>query len=447
MKIAIVGAGMTGLTTAYRLSKEGCKVVIFEKENYLGGLARGLKKQNWEWGLEVFFHHIFTSDKAIIDLITELGLGDKLFFTQPKTALYLETDESKKKIFRFDSPSSVLQFTPLSILERIRVGLATAYLKSPLFNQKKDDYYLLRQFNKKTLPLQTDRERIAKLTNKTAENFLRALYGRKVYELLWKPLLRGKFGQYYKQVSASWIWARIKKRSSSLGYLKGGFQVLIDALASKIEKQGGTVKLGKKIKDWEYLRDRFDAVVFTGSADQLAEIAHNLPRKYKNKLKKPKMMGALCLILELNKSFLTDGTYWLNINESDFPFVALVEHTNFVSSEKYGQKNLLYVGGYYPPEHKYFRMEKKQVLAHFSPYLRKINPNFKSPQSTEDYHLTTSLRAQPIVTTKFLNKIPQVKTPLPNVYLVNMQTVYPWDRGMNYAVQWGSTLAEQILQK
>lgn len=155
------------------------------------------------------------------------------------------------------------------------------------------------------------------------------------------------------------------------------------------------------------------------------------------------MLGALNLILVLKEKFLADGTYWLNINEPDFPFVAVVEQTNFISPKYYGGRRILYVGGYYPSSHRYFKMTARQIFSEFWPYLKKINPKFNQ-SSVISHQLATNLYAQPIVPVDYDLIIPQMKTFITDVYLANMQMVYPFDRGINYAIEMGEKVAKII---
>jgi protoporphyrinogen oxidase len=401
MKIAIIGAGITGLTAGYRLSQKRHQAYIFEKENHIGGLSYGFKDQGWDWQLENFFHHLFTSDKTVINLVKELGLEKQLFFTQPKSSIYWQGG-----IGQFDSPISVLKYTSLSLPDRIRTGLVTAYLKSIIHWQP--------------------------LEKKTAYKWLHQYYGQKSFHLLWEPLLKSKFGTQAPQISMAWFWARIKKRSQQLGYLKGGFQVLIDKLETEIKQLGGQIYLNQEIKDLTQLTKSFDKVIIT------------TPTQTFFKTQLPSMLGAVNLILVLKEKFLTDGTYWLNINEPGFPFVAVVEHTNFIDKKSYGGNRILYVGGYYPQTHRYFKMSTKQIFDDFLPHLQKINPKF-SPASPITYHLSRSLFAQPIMPVNYSKIIPSMKTSILKVYLANMQNTYPWDRGINYAVEQGEKVVYEIL--
>jgi protoporphyrinogen oxidase len=408
VRIAIIGAGLTGLTAAYNLAKTGHKVTIFEKESFAGGLAAGFKEKGWQWPLEHFYHHFFPSDTAVKNLLSELGLSEKLFFARPKTSIYY-----KGKICQFDSPFSLLRFPYLSPLEKIRTGLVTAYLKL------------------KTPPGWNDWE----LEKAPAALWLSRFYGKKAYEVLWQPLLESKFGDQAKEISMAWFWARIKKRSARLGYLEDGFQVLIDKLVEKIKESGGKFYLNQTICSNDLNHDnRFERVLFA---------TPTCPFQPADK-KLPKMRGALNLILVLKKTFLTDGTYWLNINEKNFPFVAVAEHTNFIDKKYYGDNFILYVGGYYPQDHRYFRLTKEEILTEFLPYLQRINPQFNIPLHTTYYILHTNKCAQPIIPVNYSKIVPSFKTKNPHVFWASMLHVYPWDRGTNYAIELGEKVANEI---
>lgn len=399
MKIAIVGAGLTGLTAGFRLSQVGHLVTVFEKKDYLGGLASGFKKGDWQWSLENFFHHLFTSDNEAKRLIRELGLGNKLFYVRPRSSIY-----RNGQISQFDSAASVIFFPHLSFGEKLRVGLITAYLK-----------------------LTGSWQGLEKIV---ASKWLKKYYGQSAYRVLWEPLIRAKFGQQAENVSMAWFWSRIKKRSAKLGYLRGGFQEMVDRLADRIRANKGEIRLGQEVKSLKDLK-KFDKIIVT------------TPIEVFFKTRIPKMLGALNLILILEQQFLVDGTYWLNINEDNFPFVAVVEHTNFVDKKYYQNSQILYVGGYYPADHRYFKMTGNQILEEFLPYLKKIKPDFNR-SSVMAYELRVDRFAQPVVPINYSKIIPTLRTKMNNVYLANMQMVYPWDRGMNYAIEMGENVARFV---
>ncbi len=402
-KIAVIGGGITGLTSAYYLTQKGLSVTIFEKEAFLGGLSASFKSKGWRWPLEFFFHHLFTSDFDAQKLIKEVGLEEKLFFKKPRSSIFYQG-----RIFQFDSPVSVLKFSPLNIFDRLRVGLATVYTKIFLSWQS--------------------------LKNQKATTFSKTLFGQKADQVLWQPLLKGKFGSFYNQISAAWFWARIKKRSSRLGYLEGGFQSLINTLVQKIKQQGGQIYLKKEIKSFDQLK-KFDTVLVT------------TPGQIFSKDKAwPEMLGAINLILTLKKPFFEDQTYWLNINEKQFPFIAVVEQTNFINKKNYNQENVLYLGGYYPKTHPFFKKTKEQLWKEFLPFVKKINPKFNFEKNLIDSFLFKNLNAQPIITPVYYQNLKKLEKQKGKVVVANMQLIYPYDRGINYAIQMGKRAAEKISQ-
>lgn len=420
MKIAIIGAGITGLTTSYYLSKKEHDVWVFEQESSAGGLAVGFKNPNWKWSLEKHYHHIFTSDIEIQKLSKEVGIN--ILFKKPKTKSLV-----KNKIYPLDSAIDVLLFPKITIIERLRMGLILAYLK----------------FN----PIWKPMEKIS------ASFWLKKYMGKNPYKILWEPLLRAKFRNHKNDVSLAWFWARIKKRSNTLGYPKGGFQNLSEEIVKRtteqgckfyfntkvteIKKEGNKIKLFCSDKNFE-----FDKVLVTLPFSPFIKITKGLPPPYIDMLKKLQGLCALNLVLILNKSFFRDNTYWLNICDNKFPFLAVVEHTNFIDPIYYNNQHLIYIGNYLPLDHPYLKLPKEELLKIYDPYLKKINPNYHL--SIISYQLFFTPFAQPIIPLNYSKIMPSFETPIKNVYIANMHQIYPWDRGTNYAVELGKKVAKLI---
>jgi len=440
MNIGIIGAGITGLTAAYELTRWGHDVIVYEARPYAGGLAAGFRDERWEWPLERSYHHWFASDDDVIGLIDELGARDRLFFPWPTTSIY-----HQGRIYPLDSPVPwlkfmplsqlhrairVLQFTPLSLVNRLRFGLVAFYMT----------------LTKDWRPL----ERVS------ADEWLRRTAGKLVYDVMWKPLLVSKFGEEsYRDVNMAWMWARAYKRTASLGYFVGGFQAFADLLVERVQAQGGEVRLGTGVQAIRSTTDdrlrmetaagvtEHERVIATCSPQAMLQLTPDLPPDYAAKLKRLKSMGALVLILAL-KRCLTDGHYWINIPAGEgLPFMGLVEHTNYISPEHYGGDHLVYCGDYLPPDHPYFDYDKELLLETYLPALVKINPNFR-PDWIRASWMFTEEYAQPVPTLNHSRNIPSLKTPIPGLWMANMSQVYPWDRGSNYAVEMGRRVAALI---
>jgi protoporphyrinogen oxidase len=442
MDIGIIGAGVTGLTAAYDLAKGGHAVTVYEARPYAGGLAAGFRDERWEWPLDRFYHHWFASDDHVIGLIGELGARDKLFFPWPTTSIY-----HQGRIYPLDSPvpwlkfiplsqlhraMRVLQFTPLPLLDRLRVGLVAFYLT------------LTRNWR----PLE----------HVSADEWMRQAVGERAYSIWWKPLLVSKFGEeHYRDVNMAWMWARAYKRTARLGYFVGGFQAFIDLLIERVQAQGGEVRLETAVRAIRLTAEGglqlettkgvagHEQVIATCSPQEMLRLAPNLPSNYAQKLARLKSMGAVALILALKRR-LTGGHYWVNIPADEgLPFIALIEHTNYISREHYGGDHLVYCGDYLPPGHPYFDYSKEQLLETYLPGLVAINPDFRTDWIRASWMFTEEY-AQPVPTLDHSRNIPPLKTPIPGLWMANMSQVYPWDRGSNYAVEMGRRVAREAVK-
>ncbi|QQG40864.1 MAG: FAD-dependent oxidoreductase [Candidatus Levyibacteriota bacterium] len=408
MKIAIIGAGFTGLSAAYYISQEKHKVYVFEKDQNPGGLAVGYLEKNWEWTLEKHYHHWFTNDNSILSLARKID--HKIIIKRPKTSVYVDSE-----IYQFDSPLHLLQFPKLKIYDRLRMAAILGSLKYNPFWQ----------------PLESI---------KTNE-FLQNAMGKNAYQTIWEPQLHNKFGDYADDISLAWFWARINKRTAQLAYPSGGFLTFANALVKKIEENGGKFLFNTEIREIKQLKN-FDKIIVTLPSFYFVKIAPQLPNVYKQNLLQLKGLGAINLILRLKKPFLPDNTYWLSICDKESPIMAIVEHTNFMDSKHYNNEHIVYLGNYVPHDHPYMKLSANELLKIYDPYLRKINPNYTL--DAINYTLFKAPFAQPIIPTYYSKIIPTLETPLKNVFLANMQQVYPWDRGTNYAVELGEKIAQII---
>ena len=423
MRIGIVGGGITGLTAALDLAQRGEEVILWEAEARPGGLASGFSDENWEWPLERFYHHIFSSDRAVLELGGRVGA--EAYFPSPSTVIWHDGTMAP-----FDSPLAVLRYPHLSLPEKVRVGLVTAYLR------------LLRDWR----PLEA----------LPAEEWLSRTMGRRAYQVLWQPLLEGKFGDDYRQVNMAWFWARIHKRSKALGYYVGGFQALADALTQAVRCAGGDVRLAQPVQavrpegngGWvvETAHDatRCDRAIVTLGPQAALRILPGLPANYADRLRALRSLAAMTVVLALDRP-LTRGAYWVNLPKSVFPFLALVEHTNYIDRAHYGGDHLIYLGDYLSEDHPYFHLSKEELVAAYLPYVRRINPAFE-PSWVRKSWLFRQAEAQPFTPVGHSQAIPPLRTPCPGLYVAGMSQVYPWDRGTNYAVELGHEVARLAVE-
>jgi len=427
-RIGIIGAGVAGLSAAYDLNKAGHSVTIYEAAPGVGGLAAGFKAPHWEWTLEKFYHHWFASDAHILGLIDELGWRDQVLFPRPFTVIYYEG-----KFYPFDSifgnmPGFLLRH--YSLPDVVRFGLAGAYLR----------------FTPRWQPL----ERV------TAVAWTRRYFGERIYDLFWRPMLVGKFGEENLSiVNMAWLWARLHARTTRLGTFTGGFQAFLDRFAELLAGRGVEIRLstpvsGIRRREQDLVIENgdeaatCDAVISTSSPALMTRLAPDLPDSYAASLSALKSMGAVVLIIALKQQLTTN--YWHNLpKEAGFPYLAMVEHTNFMGPEHYGGDHLIYCGDYLDPDHEYFSLSRDELLDRFLPSLSRFNPNFDRSW-VKDAWLWKTPYAQPVPPVNHSRNIPPLRTPVPGLYFASMSQVYPWDRGTNFAVEIGRNVATMVME-
>ncbi|MDB5075968.1 MAG: NAD(P)/FAD-dependent oxidoreductase [Chloroflexi bacterium] len=424
-RTAVLGAGALGLTVAYRLVQAGDAVTVIEREPEAGGLAAGFEVAKRPDGtpvfLEKFYHHLFRADHAATSLIDELGLGDKLVWPTPVSTILRDGG-----IHRLDGIIPLLKFQPLPFVDRLRMGAVLAYLKAEKGYQR--------------------------LEGQTAEAWLTRWMGKNAYQVFAEPLLRQKFGEYSDKIAMPWFWSRVHLRSTSLGYLLGGFQQMYDTLAHRIRSMGGTVSLGTTVTSIDPRADGtisiaangesgvYDRVVSTLPARITIGLTSNMPEAFSRKYGQGTALGAHCLVLELDRQ-MTDA-YWIAVNDPGYPFLAVVEHTNYIPPSEYGGKHLMYVGNYLPMKDPLYSRSKEELVAQFLPYLQRINPAM-SESWIKEVHSFAAPFAQPVVTKDFKAEMAPHVTPIPNLFMANMFQVYPQDRGQNYSI----AMAERLVRR
>jgi len=441
MNIAILGAGIGGMAAAWDLSRAGHTVTLYEAADHVGGLASGFKEPHWAWSVEKFYHHWFQTDAHILGLMDELGLRQNVLFPRPYTVLY-----HKGKWYPFDSIPGALLFPGLGWgVNKIRFGLVGLYLRLT------NNWRALEQH--------------------TVEDWLRKWAGDTVYEQMWQPLIIGKFGPYYKEVNMAWMWARLKARTTRLGTYQGGFQQFSDDFAEKLRGIGVTIALSTPIKNIQSSPaggvilqpanlqpfdqrsiaaqgkpSTFDQCLVTVSPGLLSQIAPDLLASYLAGLQSLKHMGAVVMVLSLKHQLSEQGYYWFNIPKNQgYPFLAVVEHTNFVSPEHFGGERIVYCGDYLPTDHEYFSLTKEELLERFLPALQRFNPKFEPGWINKTWLFSTKY-AQPVPLVNHSQNIPAIQTPIPGLYFASMSQVYPWDRGTNFAVEIGRKAAGLMLK-
>ncbi len=437
MRVGIIGAGATGLAAAYELGKQGHQVAVYERAPFLGGQASTFDVGGAR--LERGYHHFFTSDTEITGLIDEIGLGHQMRWLDSKVGTLYDGE-----IYNFATPLDLLRFTPLRLIDRLRLGLVTLYLK------RKKDW--------------------RSLEGVTAAEWLRKYAGEGCYQVFWGPMLRGKFGEeFYDQVGMAWVWGKIHTRFASrgkglakeeLGYPIGSFGEVFDVLADRIREQGNEVHTLSSVSEiviedgratgMEVALDgkepsvrEFDAVIATTPSYIFPKLVPPLPEDYLSRLTSVQYMAAVLIVLVLDRPL--SHIYWLNVADRSIPFVGVIEQTNLIDPAHYGGKHIVYLANYLASDHPLYKLGHEELLEEYVPHLRKINAAFEPSWIETSYHHRVDA-AQPIIGTDYSTRIPDHRTPFRGIYLANTTQVYPEDRGTNYSVRMGKVVAQMVME-
>lgn len=421
-RVAVVGAGFTGLTAALELAKAGHDVTLLESSDGLGGLASGFRLGDTV--LEKFYHHWFNNDTHVTQLVEELGLADNLIERRTRTGMYYA-----KSFFRLSKPRDLLAFSPLPFWDRLR--LASLVLRAKAVRDWRS------------------------LEGITAREWLLSICGRNVYRVVWEPLMRGKFGDVADEISAVWLWNKLVLRGGSrdksgnevLLYYRGGFVALVDALAERLKQFGTRVITSCQVQDVRLNNGRVsglitslgdvecDSVLFTTPLPITADIlGANIPAAEQERFRNIRYLSNICLILRLDRS-LSD-LYWINVNDPSFPFVGIIEHTNFEPTDSYHGEHIVYLSRYLPKTDRTYSMSDAEYLQFALPYVKQMFPEF-DPSCIQHFHVWRADYAQPVVERQYSSLIPPFTTSLENVFVSTMAQIYPEDRGTNYAIREG----------
>jgi len=431
-RIAVVGGGFTGLTAAYRLSAAGHEVEVFEASPTLGGLVAGFELSGG-FPLERAYHFLYTTDEHMIGMAEELGIRDKLHFHLSSVAAF-----HKGRRYGLTTPVDLLKFRPLRFVDRIRTGLTYVRLA------------LVRDWRP--------------LTRVTAYEWLCRVNGKRATDIVWKPLLVGKFDSYWDKVTMAWLWTRIEVRRTSryrgeslerLGYFDGGFRIMVERWVEELEAVGVAITTGAPVAAFGEADGRptlevggetrvYDAVLAAVPSNVFARAAATHPSMtddYREQLAGIPYLGAVLLILETSEP-ITDS-YWHQIHDLDAPFLVFLSLDSLIGVEKTGGRHIYYIGDYSANDSELMEADEDEIRARWFDGLARMFPQF-SVDLVRESHVFKFRNAQHVVDVEFASRIPDFQTPLPGFYLANFSQVFPEDRGTNYAVRDGKRVAELI---
>ncbi len=430
-KVAIIGGGLSGLSAAYDLGRSGFNVMLLEGASELGGLASSFRMDGAP--IERFYHFICRADIDLIDLAKELRIESKIHWRKARTSFF-----HHGRLYSFGTPWDLIRFSPVPFVQRIRFGL------NILQSRYRRDWRQL--------------DRIS------ANEWLIASIGRQAYEVIWDPLLRVKFGEFYDQISAAWIWHRIWRVASSrariweperLGYLEEGSATVVSALiekiktfpnvtirnnarVAKIQIRDGCVS-GVQLEDGEFIHS--DNVLSTVALPVLGKIIPDFPLEYRTKVEQIKYIGVICMMLRLRRP-LSDS-FWINTNDPRISFNGFIEYTNLNPRLDLNGSHIIYIPFYLPTTAERFKRDDHSLFEEYVAALQCVNPDFSS-NWVEEYHVFREGFAQAICHTGFSRLVPEHTSPIRNFYVTDSAQFYPEDRTISAAIRLGRRVAKMI---
>jgi len=439
-RICVIGAGLTGLSAAYRLLQQGHDVTILESTLQPGGLVASF--QLGADRIEYIHHRLLPDDRHLQELCEELGLKPMFNWQPVRLALY-----SGSNLVPFFQPAHLLWLRQIPPRQRLRI------------------FRVLRQINRPGC--------LQNLDQRTAADWLRQECGDQAYELLWQPILRCRFDQDTEQVSAVWAWHSLRRYSRAClswprrprqGYLDGGFATLITALVRRIGELGGIILYGHTVmeikqgllagngkhyriscvlEDCKSVEIAAEAVIATMSSRQFASISSGLdwPDSFLQQARGVRYVGGLCMILRMRRRL--SPYYWTTVCDK-LPFAAVIEHSHLNPSGRYGG-SVVYLTRYLDVTDPLWMQSDGAIYQQFAQGLCRMYPAF-NPRDILDWRLRRMRYAQPVIGQDYPARMPAMDTPEPGIKLAGMAQIYPEDRGMNNAVRLGGESARAIMR-
>lgn len=424
--IAVIGAGPMGLAVAYQLARDGHKPVVFEADDRVGGMTACFDFNGID--IERYYHFHCTSDQAFFELLAELGLQDRMHWVATRMGYWF-----KGRLQPWGNPTALLRFQGISLVAKVRYGLH-AFLAT-----RRNDWRDLD-------PLE-------------ASHWIRRWVGEEAYEALWRKLFDLKFYRHANELSAAWIWSRIRRIGRSrynlfkekLGYLDGGSATLLQAMKAAIEQRGGVIRLGEPVKKVHLSDGRvkgietsggvqaFDKVISTVPLPYVPRLVPDLPEELLARYRALKNVAVVCVIAKLRRQ-VTEN-FWLNTNDDDMDIPGVVEYTNLRPLAQH----IVYVPFYMPGDHPKYAEPDEVFLGKVRKYLMRINPELREADFL-DMRASRYRHAQPVCGPNFLQSLPPAQLPVKGLWVADTSHYYPEDRGISESIGFGRQLARKAAQ-
>ena len=422
-KVAVIGAGPMGLAAAYELTKQGKQVDVYEYDDRIGGMSAHFDFNGMN--IERYYHFVCGQDHPLFELMDELKMRDKLHWVDTRMGYYYNG-----QLHKWGDPFSLLKFPHLDIISKLRYG-AHMFFSS---RRKKEQWQDLDSID--------------------AVNWLKKGGGLKSYKVLWERLFKLKFHHYTDNLSAAWIWARIRRMGQSrrsifqeqLGYIEDGSETLLNRLQAEIEANGGRVLLNTPVQ--EVISDnhkvsaikvddnevQYDQVISTIPLQYVPQIIPQLPDEHLRQYKQVQNIGVVCLLFKLKKSVTPN--FWLNISDENFEIPGIIEMSNLRPLSEH----TVYVPYYMPQSLDKFKWSDEQFADEAKAYIKNLNPDL-SEDDFIDINVSRYAFAQPICQPDFAHHLPPMRSAIKGLFIADTSYYYPEDRSISESIHLGKQLA------
>jgi protoporphyrinogen oxidase len=423
-KIAVIGAGVMGLASAYDLLRAGHTVDIFEADDRIGGMSA-----HFDFGglsIERYYHFVCKPDQHLFKLLEELQISHELDWRPTRMGYY-----HQGKLHDWGNPFALLRFPGLDLISKFRYGLHMFW--------------------------STKRSRWEDLDAAEASEWIKGWIGNKAYDVLWRRLFELKFHDYTGNLSAAWIWARIKRVGTSrrnllqeeLGFIRGGSERLLQEIEAAIKGLGGNIHLNAPVErvNWQDEKIKgvtvngetigYDVVISTIPLPFVPRILPDLPEETLEKYRNVQNIGVVCVIFKLQRQ-VTEN-FWLNVSDPEMDIPGIIEYSNLRPLDN----NIVYVPYYMPQSHPKYQWSNERIIDEASDYIKRINPELKDSDIV-DARASRYGFAQPICQPEFLSQLPPIKTPVNGLFVADTSYYYPEDRSISESVRIGREIAEMI---
>lgn len=424
----VLGAGPMGLMAALELLEAGHAVDVLERDDRIGGMSAHFDFAGTR--IERYYHFVCKTDAPLFALLDRLGLADNLKWVDTRMGYYHDGT-----LHPWGTPSALLMFPKLNFIDKIRYALHVMATKS------------VRDWRA--------------LDRKNARDWIRRWVGPRAWKVLWERAFALKFHGYEDNLSAAWIGTRIKRialsrrnlMQESLGYLEGGSEMLLEAMAARVRALGGRILLGQPVQQ-VLAQDgrvsgvraggeerRYDRVLSTAPIQYVPRLVPDLPAEFAARIRAIENIPVACVILKLAQP-VTDN-FWLNISDAAIEIPGLIEYSNLNPGASPGA-HIVYAPFYMPVTHPKWQHSNEQLIDEVIACLPRINPAFR-PEWVLARHCHRYEFAQAICPPGFYDLLPPMRTPLDGFFMADTAYYYPEDRSISESVEVGRRLAQEAM--